>query len=256
MKFAIHKAITTALSLCLTTTCLQAQVRKPTQEELATAPPQFRKEVTGDKALTDFERPTTPEGIYPETGPRDFTGAYTRGNFQRSAQINTAESAERPQSGLQRSEAAALSQQQRKLGSGEPGEICTPGTTIGFGGGYSTHVFMTADRLTIVSEENHRIRRIYINGQHQPDAPASYNGDSIAHWDSDTLVIETTNVLGQENQVQVERVRKIEGGRTLEIITRVDGGEPRTTLMAWRPDLFWVEDFCEDFGEAYGEGYL
>lgn len=244
-----------------------AQVSRPTQAEKETAPVQFRAEVTGDAKFKEFERKTTPPGVYPTTGPRDFSGVYSRsvtaaagmgaGAAPGGGMAAGAAPGGAPGGGMAAGGApAAGGGNTRGLGSGKPGDICVPGFNSGFGGGYPTHIHMTEDRVTIIQEENHRTRRIYIGGQHQANGKPTYGGDSIAHWDGDTLVVETINIKGQEGQTMLERIRKIEGGRSLENVTSINGAAPTTSVMAWRPDLDWVEDICEDFGEAFGEGYL
>ena len=41
----------------------------------------------------------------------------------------------------------------------------------------------------------HDIRRIYMDGiGHTVGADPSFNGDSVGHWEGDTLVVETNNV--------------------------------------------------------------
>lgn len=244
-----------------------AQISRPTQAEKATAPIQFRAEVTGEDKYKDYERKTTPPGVYPKTTPHDFTGAYTRAATAAAGGMGAGGP---PGGGAPDAAGAGMgggapgsvaagapgAGGPGGLGSGKPGDICVPTFNSGFSGGYPTHIFMTADRATIIQEENHRTRRIYIGGQHNTDSKPTYGGDSIAHWDGDTLVIETINIKGQEGQTLLERVRKVDGGRSLEVVSTTNGGAPSTSMVAWRPELDYVEDICEDFGEAFGEGYL
>lgn len=237
-----------------------AQVSKPTQAEKETAPLQFRAEVTGDDKFKNYERKTTPPGVYPNTGPHDFTGIYSGGN-RSGGGAAPGVAAGGPPGGAAGNAGAGGARPAGgggpgNLGSGKPGQICVPTFSAGIGMGYPTHIFMTPERMTIVAEENHRIRRVYINGEHSKGSKPTYGGDSIAHWDGDTLVVETVNIRGQEGQTLIEKIRKIDGGRSLEIVSSTNGGAERTSTAAWRPDLDWVEDVCEDFGEAFGEGYL
>ncbi len=51
----------------------------------------------------------------------------------------------------------------------------------------------TDDHLLIVVEMVHDARIVRIDSKHGPDADRRWLGDSIGHWDGDTLVIETTN---------------------------------------------------------------
>ena len=47
--------------------------------------------------------------------------------------------------------------------------------------------------VTILVEMNHDARVIRIGGEHLPNNIRPWMGDSIGHWDGDTLVVETTN---------------------------------------------------------------
>jgi hypothetical protein len=53
-------------------------------------------------------------------------------------------------------------------------------------------IIQTPGQLTLNLGVLHDIRRIYIDGRgHTPDADPSFSGDSIGHWEGDTLVVET-----------------------------------------------------------------
>ena len=53
----------------------------------------------------------------------------------------------------------------------------------------------TPGRVTLISEEGPLVRRIYTDGRkHRADAEASYNGESIGHWEGATLVVDTTAI--------------------------------------------------------------
>jgi hypothetical protein len=54
-------------------------------------------------------------------------------------------------------------------------------------------IVQTRDRVLIVTEMIHDTRIVRINGQHLPPAFRLWLGDSIGHWEGDTLVVDTTN---------------------------------------------------------------
>jgi hypothetical protein len=54
--------------------------------------------------------------------------------------------------------------------------------------------FQTDDHVAIVIEMNHDARIIRLNDEHVPDTLRPWLGDSIGHWEGDTLVVETTNI--------------------------------------------------------------
>jgi hypothetical protein len=50
-------------------------------------------------------------------------------------------------------------------------------------------------QLIVISEILHQVRHIYMDGRTvEPDADPSYSGQSIGHWEGDTLVVETTDL--------------------------------------------------------------
>jgi hypothetical protein len=81
------------------------------------------------------------------------------------------------------------------------GERCI----VGFGGTsgppmlpvlYNNHyeIQQTRDAVVIVVEMVHDARIIHLSGGHEPAGIRQWMGDSIGHWDGDTLVVETTNL--------------------------------------------------------------
>jgi len=54
-------------------------------------------------------------------------------------------------------------------------------------------IVQTKDAVMILTEMVHDARIIRIGGQHPPPGVRRWFGDSIGHWEGDTLVVETTN---------------------------------------------------------------
>ena len=80
------------------------------------------------------------------------------------------------------------------------GERCT----VGFGSTgappmlnvlYNNHVqfFQSPDIVSVLVEMNHNARMIRIDGEYREDAMHQWLGDSVGHWEGDTLVVTTTN---------------------------------------------------------------
>ena len=55
-------------------------------------------------------------------------------------------------------------------------------------------IIQTPDTVMILVEMVHDVRVIHMNAQHGPEEIHKWLGDSIGHWEGDTLVVETTNV--------------------------------------------------------------
>jgi hypothetical protein len=59
-------------------------------------------------------------------------------------------------------------------------------------------IVQTRNEVAILSEMNHDVRIVRLNGRHPPPNVRLWMGDSIGHWDGATLVVETTNYHPQE----------------------------------------------------------
>ena len=102
-----------------------------------------------------------------------------------------------------------------------PGGSCLgtgmPGSMIG-SGGYPMEIVQRPDQLTVIYEAHTEVRHIYLGDRRmkQADRVPGRNGYSEAHWEGDTLVVETDNLIEQvdqrntshsENATVVERYR-------------------------------------------------
>ena len=72
--------------------------------------------------------------------------------------------------------------------------------------------------VTVLIEEMTNFRQIFLDAKHSPDAIPSYQGDSVGHWEGDTLVVESTtfnpdvDVGGRPHSPEartIERMRRI-----------------------------------------------
>lgn len=55
-------------------------------------------------------------------------------------------------------------------------------------------IVQTKDEVIILVEMDHDIRHIRLSGGHEPPSMRQWMGDSIGHFEGDTLVVETTNL--------------------------------------------------------------
>lgn len=111
---------------------------------------------------------------------------------------------------------------------------------------YPFRIVQTPGQTTILYELNH-VFRIVAMDKALPDhdmltALPFYSGHSVGHWDGDTLVIETagfntktfiddTGVPHSDALTTVERMRKIDNGKKLEV--RVTVTDPKTFTHPW-----------------------
>jgi len=133
-----------------------------------------------------------------------------------------------------------------------------------YGTGFpQVQIIQSANEIVILLMEDHITRRIALNGQHPAHLAPTYLGDSIGHWEGDTLVVDTigfrddswldeTGTPGDHNEHLIERFRKVDGGSKLEDqVTIEDPGvfsQPLsfTVPFTWRPDATWDEIICEE----------
>ena len=83
-------------------------------------------------------------------------------------------------------------------------------------------IVQTPNYVMIMAELLHEVRIIQIGGQHMSPVVRQWLGDSIGHWEGDTLVVDTTNFNAQtkfmgasENLHVVERFKPIDGNTFL-----------------------------------------
>jgi hypothetical protein len=110
-------------------------------------------------------------------------------------------------------------------------------------------IIQTPGQITLNLGVLHDIRRIYMDGiGHTTGADPSFNGDSVGHWEGETLVVETNNVRAgtldrdgvpySDKLTAVERIRRVSPTR-LEIETTLTDPEaflaPFTIKRAYTP---------------------
>jgi hypothetical protein len=81
-------------------------------------------------------------------------------------------------------------------------------------------IVQTPDHVMILMEMVHDARIVRMNARHLPPHIRPWMGDSIGHWDGDTLVVETTNFPPQQNfRGASEHLKVIERFRRVDATT-------------------------------------
>jgi len=98
-------------------------------------------------------------------------------------------------------------------------------------------IVQTPDYVMILVEMVHDVRVIRINGTHKPASVRQLLGDSIGHWEGDTLVVDTTNFTNKtrfrgssENLHVIERFRRVDANT---ILYRATIDDPSTYSKQW-----------------------
>jgi hypothetical protein len=104
-------------------------------------------------------------------------------------------------------------------------------------------IVQTKDSVMILTEMIHDARIVRMNAQHIPKNIRRWMGDSVGHWDGDTLVIDTTNFTDKtrfhgatENLHVVERLSRLDANTLLYRFT-VD--DPDTWDRSWSGETVW-----------------
>jgi hypothetical protein len=131
-------------------------------------------------------------------------------------------------------------------------------------------IFQTNDRFDVLFEEYHGALQIVMDPAKAP--PAGYMGRSVARWDGDTLVVETSgykdgfwlDVNGtpaSKNAKLTQRIRKLKTDHWfLDIVYTLDDPTYYTRPWSWVRDYSWRPDMaifreynCEEqIGTKYG----
>jgi hypothetical protein len=119
-------------------------------------------------------------------------------------------------------------------------------------------IVQTPDSIMILSEMVHDARIVRMNAQHLPKNIRRWMGDSVGHWEGDTLVVDTTNFTGKtrfrgstENLHVVERLTRIDDKTLLYRFTVED---PDTWDRAWTGEMTWPATNQPIFEYACHEG--
>ena len=122
----------------------------------------------------------------------------------------------------------------------------------------------TPDSIMILTEMVHDARIVRMNAQHLPKNIRRWMGDSVGHWDGDTLVIDTTNFTNKtrfrgstENLHVVERLKRIDDRTLLYRFTVEDSDtwdRPWTGEMTWPLTTQPIYEYaCHEGNYALGD---
>ncbi len=114
----------------------------------------------------------------------------------------------------------------------------------------------------MISNFNDSFRQVFLDGRDYSDPGQviyTYNGESLGHWEADTLVVDTRYIetynhfidtgipISEEFRVQ-ERIRLVEAGEALEIEYIMT--DPVNWIGEWRNTKLWLRVDNTDIGEV------
>ena len=126
-----------------------------------------------------------------------------------------------------------------------PQSSCVPGGVpmfMGLGGPNPIVFLQTPKEVTIAFWSDHQVRHVYMNVPHSKNPKPSWYGESVGHYEGDTLVVDTIGLTDRTfvdiyrtphtaKLHVVERWRVIEGGKMLESVFTVD--DPGAFYKPW-----------------------
>jgi hypothetical protein len=120
----------------------------------------------------------------------------------------------------------------------------------------------------MIWQDDHQVRHVYLNVPHSAQVKPSWFGESVGHYEGDTLVVDT---IGMNDQTYVdnyrtphtdrlhvvERFHMIEGGKTLEVNVHVE--DPGAFITPWNAIQRYrrveqgpiLESFCAENNANY-----
>jgi hypothetical protein len=128
--------------------------------------------------------------------------------------------------------------------------LCVPeGMPRAMTSAYPFQIMMAPDQIVFAHEVNRAYRIVSLGQPHQDPKTwdPSYMGDGIAHWDGDTLIIDSTNLkadriyldasgLPASDQLHlIEHIKLVNGGQTLEDLITID--DPIIFTKPWTARL-------------------
>ena len=124
-------------------------------------------------------------------------------------------------------------------------------------------IVQTEDHVMILVEMVHDARIIRMNAEHDPPVIRKWLGDSVGHWEGDTLVVDTTNFTDQpalsgasRNLHVVERFTRVDADTLLYGFTVED---PAVWTAPWSGEYTWpasgnrvFEYACHEANYSFG----
>ena len=125
-------------------------------------------------------------------------------------------------------------------------------------------IVQTRDAVMILTEMVHDARIVRMNTQHLPKKIRKWMGDSVGHWEGDTLVVDTTNFTDKtrfrgssEDLHVIERFSRVDAKTLLYRFTIED---PATWAKPWTGEYTWpatgehiYEYACHEANYALGD---
>jgi hypothetical protein len=126
-----------------------------------------------------------------------------------------------------------------------PGSSCLPAGVpmfMGQGGPNPVRFIQTPKEVWMIIESDQQVRHVYMNVPHSKNVKPSYYGESVGHYEGDTLVVDTIGLSDKtiadvyrtphtDKMHVVERWRMTDGGQGMEVVFSVE--DPDSFYQPW-----------------------
>jgi hypothetical protein len=126
-----------------------------------------------------------------------------------------------------------------------PGSSCMPSGVpmfMGQGGPNPVRFIQTANEIWMIIDSDQQVRRVYMNVPHSKNPEPSWYGESVGHYEGDTLVVDTIGLNSRtiadvyrtphgEKMHVMERWRMTGGGDGMEVVFSVE--DPDSWYQPW-----------------------
>jgi len=110
---------------------------------------------------------------------------------------------------------------------------------MGYGGPDPIVFLQTPKKVWMIWTEDNQIRRVYLNVPHSKNLKPSWYGESVGHYEGDTLVIDTVG-LNDKTVVDIYRTPHSEKLHVIERWHKIDGGKTmEVRFTVYDPDSFY-----------------
>ena len=220
--------------------------------------------ITASPAAAQLVAPLSPAAKAnkkPKPAGADFSGVLAISNL---SQRGALDAQMKPLAGGFPFTDAAAAQRKAADPALDPSAACIPSMPRNMGFPYPIQIVQSPGLVVVLMEAERLFRIIYTDGRPQPDdGDTPWLGDSVGHWEGDTLVVDTRHINTKawldaagtpvsENLVITERFKKIDGGKRLEIVMKLD--DPKVfkqsvyqrLVFNYKPDWQLKEYLCNE----------
>jgi hypothetical protein len=199
--------------------------------------------------LPGAEAPPAIPGYVPSQDPRDLTGVWRDQPLPGSVPFHLAPHIDFSAAGqAEVKRRADLLARVKGTTVATPHVMCRP---VGLSNAITpltpTYILQSDREIVfIVTDEIRGVHHVYLNQEHPKHIVPSYDGDSVGHWEGNTLVIDTVGYNGRgelegtvhsEQMHVVQRISKSEDGKSLTIDSTIDDpkvlAHPVTVTKRW-----------------------